>query len=47
MPKHLEREREGERERPFQSAGTFSLVTTAPHSEEVVSTTLQKGMQPT
>jgi hypothetical protein len=38
-----ERERERERERePFQSLGTFSLVTNAPHSTEVVSTTLHK-----
>jgi hypothetical protein len=36
-----ERERERERE-PFQSLGTFSLVTNAPHSTEVVSTTLHK-----
>jgi hypothetical protein len=35
------RERERERE-PFQSLGTFSLVTNAPHSTEVVSTTLHK-----
>lgn len=29
-------------DKPFQSAGTFNLVTTAPHSVEVVSTTLEK-----
>jgi hypothetical protein len=31
--------------RPFQSAGTFNLVTTAPHSSEVVSTTLRRKTQ--
>ena len=31
--------------RPFQSAGTFNLVTTAPHSSEVVSTTLGRKTQ--
>lgn len=36
---------ERERERPFQSAGTVSLVTMAPHSLEVVSTTLQNTSQ--
>lgn len=36
---------ETERERPFQSAGTFSLVTTAPHSLEVVRTTLKRRIE--
>lgn len=35
------KEEENREREPFQSAGTVNLVTTAPHSLEVVSTTLK------